>query len=178
MKARRDAGLAAAETALAAERIARELGGVATTGVLQLHPGAATVIPGVAELTVDLRHSEADSLAAMLRAARSAAQHDAAARGCDVSAERIWAIEPIEFDAGLVELAREACVEVAGTDRVLVSGALHDAAEIARRRPAAMLFVRSLGGISHSPQEDSSEEDLSLAIRAYAELAERAMSRA
>jgi acetylornithine deacetylase/succinyl-diaminopimelate desuccinylase-like protein len=58
----------------------------------------------------------------------------------------------------------------------LVSGALHDAAEVARKLPAAMLFVRSAGGVSHSPEEDSSEEDLELAIRAYAELAERAMT--
>ena len=90
---------------------------------------------------------------------------------------QVWAIDPIEFDPVLVALAREACEEVVGSDRVMPSGALHDAAEVARRLPAAMLFVRSIGGISHSPAEDSTEEDLELGIRAYAELAEGAMRR-
>jgi N-carbamoyl-L-amino-acid hydrolase len=99
----------------------------------------------------------------------------AADRGCECLVDRIWRIDPIEFDPGLVEMARAASQEVAGSDRVLVSGALHDAAEIARRLPAAMVFVRSIGGLSHSPQENSSDEDLELGIRAYAELAERAM---
>ncbi len=93
-----------------------------------------------------------------------------------MTAERIWQIEPIEFDPGLVSMARESCAEVAGTDRVMVSGALHDAATVARRLPVAMLFVRSIAGISHTPVEDSSEADLELGIRAYAELAARAMS--
>jgi len=73
-------------------------------------------------------------------------------------------------------MARESCAHVAGSERVMVSGALHDAAAVAGRIPAAMLFVRSIGGVSHSPQEDSSEADLELGIRAYAELAKRAMS--
>ncbi|MEK6251696.1 MAG: Zn-dependent hydrolase [Actinomycetota bacterium] len=177
MGARRDAGLAAAELALECERIAGEHDGVATTGSLRMLPGAPTVVPGEAELLVDLRNADPDLLGQMLEEAQAAAQRGAQARDCTCTAELVWHIEPVEFDAGLVDKARQACNEAAGSDRVLVSGALHDAAEVARRLPAAMLFVRSAGGISHSPEEDSSEEDLELAIRAYADLAERALRR-
>jgi hydantoinase/carbamoylase family amidase len=177
MDQRHDAGLAAAETALAAEPIARGHSGVATSGSLKLRPGVPTVVPGQADLVVDLRHAEDGDLSEMLDEVEAVAQGAAENRGCYCVVDRLWRIDPVDFDPGLVGLARDACKEVAGSERVLVSGALHDAAEIARKLPAAMLFVRSIGGVSHSPEEDSSEEDLELAIRAYAALAERAMTR-
>ena len=175
MGQRHDAGLAAATVALEAERIADAHNGVATTGSLQLRPGAPTVVPGEANLVVDLRNRETGALSEMLEEVEAAAQGAAENRGCYCVVDRLWRIDPVDFDPGLVGLAREVCKEVAGSDRVLVSGALHDAAEIARKLPAAMLFVRSIGGVSHSPEEDSSEDDLELAIRAYADLAERAV---
>ena len=76
MDMRRDAGLAAASTALAVETIARELGGVGTTGVLRLEPGIPTAVAGRAELLVDLRHGEAGRWRKC-----SAAQGGGAARG-------------------------------------------------------------------------------------------------
>jgi len=177
MDERHDAGLAAATVALEAERIADAHSGVATAGSLQLRPGAPTVVPGEANLVVDLRNRETGELGEMLEEVEAAAESAAENRGCYCVVDRLWRIDPVDFDPGLVGLAREVCKEVAGSDRVLVSGALHDAAEIARKLPAAMLFVRSIGGVSHSPEEDSSEEDLELAIRAYADLAERAAQR-
>jgi len=113
----------------------------------------------------------------MLAEVKRASEGVARDNGCETSSELVWRIDPIEFDPGLVAMARDACNEIAGSDRVLVSGALHDAAEIARKLPAAMLFCASIGGISHSPEEDSSEQNLELAIRAYADLAARAMRR-
>jgi hydantoinase/carbamoylase family amidase len=175
MEARRDAGRAAAALVTAVGAIGELRTGVATVGELSFEPGTPTVIPGSAELVVDLRAADAPSLAGMLTEAHGAAERIAEDTGCRQTSERVWAIEPIEFDPGLVAEARDSCLEGAGTDRVLVSGALHDAAEIARRLPVAMLFVRSIGGVSHSPQENSSDEDLELGIRAYAALAERAM---
>ena len=60
---------------------------------------------------------------------------------------------------------------MADADRTLASGALHDAAELARHIPVAMLFAPSTGGLSHAKEEDTPEEDLERAIEAYAELA-------
>ncbi|HEX2435883.1 MAG TPA: Zn-dependent hydrolase [Solirubrobacterales bacterium] len=174
MDRRRDAGLAAADAALRIERIPDREGGVATTGVVELEPGIPTAVAGVASLGVDLRNPDADALARMLEAASAAVADAAAARGCESSSELWWRIEPIGFYPDLVELARKACREAAGSDRVLASGALHDAAEIARVRPAAMVFTPSIGGISHAREEDTSEEDLAANIEAFGLLANRA----
>ncbi len=177
MDARHDAGRAAAGLMMVVGAIGEIRSGVATTGSVRFDPGTPTVIPGRAEIVIDMRNAAAEELAGMLIELREAAQRCAQDNGCEVAAELVWRIDPTEFDPELVELARQSCEEVAGTDRVLVSGALHDAAEAARRLPVAMLFVRSIGGISHSPAEDSSDADLELGIRAYAELAARAMAR-
>ena len=86
------------------------------------------------------------------------------------TAERVWAIDPVAFDIELVSRARAA---LAGSDdgERLVSGPLHDAAACARAGvPTAMLFVRSLGGVSHSREEDSAEEDLVAGIEALVSL--------
>jgi hydantoinase/carbamoylase family amidase len=174
MDRRRDAGLAAADAALRIERIPDAEGGVATTGALELDPGIPTAVAGAASLAVDLRNPDAAALARMLDAARGAVADAAAARGCEASSELVWRIEPIGFDPELVELAREACREAAGSDRVLASGALHDAAEIARARPAAMVFTPSIAGISHAREEDTAEDDLAAAIEAFGLLANRA----
>jgi N-carbamoyl-L-amino-acid hydrolase len=171
MDARRDAGLAAAATALRVEEIAREAGGVGTTGELRLEPGIVTAVPGEASLRVDLRHPVAGALAAMLAAVRAAASEAAADRGCELDELPIWRIEPIAFDTELVERARRACEEVTGEGAVLASGALHDAAEVARRVPAAMIFVASRAGISHSREEDTGEAELRAGIEALAALA-------
>jgi N-carbamoyl-L-amino-acid hydrolase len=172
MELRRDAGLAAAETMLAVEAAARRHGGVGTTGGLALEPGIPTAVPGHAQLLVDLRHAEAEPLAEM-RAETSAAAHEAARRrGCEFDEAEIWRIEPIPFDARLVEAA---CAE-ADDRRALPSGALHDAAEMARRVPTAMMFTSSSGGLSHAKQEDTPEEHLERAIAAFGRLAGRAIA--
>jgi hydantoinase/carbamoylase family amidase len=177
MTARRDAGLAAAETALEIERIPATEGGVATTGQLALEPGIPTAIAGEATLSVDMRHPEAEPLARMLEAARAVAAVAAERRGCELAETPLWRIEPIPFDAGLVFAARRACEQAAGRPASMASGALHDAAEVARVLPAVMMFAPSKRGISHAPEEDTDEGDLAVAIEAYAELAADALTR-
>jgi N-carbamoyl-L-amino-acid hydrolase len=176
MDTRRDAGLAAAATALAVERIANEHKGRGTTGALELRPGIVSAVPGEAALDVDLRHFDAGELAAMLSEATDAARHAASERGCELAVEPIWEIEPIAFDPELVEMARAACAEVTGSDRVLTSGALHDAAELARVVPTAMMFTPSIGGLSHTPVENTADDDLAVAIEAYGLLANRVLA--
>jgi hydantoinase/carbamoylase family amidase len=164
MEMRRDAGLAAARLVLRVEEIAGEHGGVGTTGVMRLEPGIPTAVPGRAEIVVDLRHAEAGPLDEMLR------EVTAAAGGAE--RDEIWRIEPIPFDERLVDAALEA----AGTGRKLPSGALHDAAELARHVPAAMMFTSSTDGLSHAPEEDTPEEHLTQAIDAFGRLAARAIA--
>ncbi|MGH2845925.1 MAG: M20/M25/M40 family metallo-hydrolase, partial [Thermoleophilaceae bacterium] len=108
---------------------------------------------------------------------RTACRDAASERRCELDEQPVWRIEPIAFDAELVELARAAGAEVAGSDRLLPSGALHDAAELARVLPAAMLFTSSSGGVSHAREEDTPEADLAAAIETFGELANRALAR-
>ena len=170
MDVRRDAGLAAAESALAIERVANRHGGVGTTGRIELSPGVITAVAGGAELSVDLRHPESDPLADMLSEALAEAASIADARRCVFGGGPIWRIAPIPFDPGLVERAAAACGGAGGTTAPLASGALHDAAEMARRVPAAMIFCASRDGISHAKEEDSDESDLLAGIEAFAAL--------
>ena len=167
MEARRDAGLAAAEAALAIARIPESDGGVATTGELRLEPGIATAIAGHATLSADLRHPDEAALARMLASAEAAAESAAVTHGCELDVAPLWRIEPIPFDTGLVEIVRGACADTTGEPAELASGALHDAAEVASVMPAAMLFAPSAHGISHAREEDTDETDLAVAIEAY-----------
>ncbi len=175
MDRRRDAGLAAADAALRIERAGRSHGGMATTGALSLHPGIVTAVAGEAELLVDLRHPDVGELASMLEEAWGAGQEAAAGRDCEFSSEHVWSIEPIPFDPDLVEQARAAS-ETTGSDLVLTSGALHDAAEAARVVPTAMMFCPSVAGISHAKEEDTDEADLIAAIEAFGLLANRVLA--
>jgi hydantoinase/carbamoylase family amidase len=176
MDRRCDAGLAAAATALAIERLAGRRNGLATTGALELRPGIATAIAGEADLVIDLRHGDAAALEEMLADAVEAANAAAEERGCDLEVDPVWRIDPIAFDRRLVALARGACAEHAGSERVLTSGALHDAAALARVVPAAMMFAPSVGGLSHTPGEDTDEGDLATAIDAFGALVDRALA--
>jgi N-carbamoyl-L-amino-acid hydrolase len=177
IEVRRDAGLAAATAALAIERLAVDEAGVATTGELRLEPGIATAVPGRATLSVDLRHPEAAALARMLARTREATRVTADARRCELAETQVWRIEPVGFDPDLVAAARATCAALAGEPAELVSGALHDAATVAKVLPAAMLFAPSRAGVSHAAEEDTDEADLALAIEALAELAGRELAR-
>ena len=176
MELRRDAGLAAAAAALTIERLPAVEGGVATTGELRLRPGIPTAVAGEAALTIDLRNGDAEALGRMLESARAACETAADERRLGLREEPVWRIDPIPFDAGLVAAARDASAAVAGEAAELESGALHDAAEVARVLPAAMMFCPSKAGISHAKEEDTDEADLAVAIEAFGELVERVLS--
>jgi N-carbamoyl-L-amino-acid hydrolase len=178
MDVRRDAFLAAARSALAwRDDAARRDDVRATTGTVSVVPGIVTAFNGTCEVSLDQRALDADVLADMLGTARSEAARIAAEEGCEVEWEQIWEIEPIPFDDALIELGDEVIAGVAGTSHRLPSGPLHDAAEMARRIPTVMLFVKSLGGVSHTNAEDTPEDDLEASVRALAELTRRVLAR-
>ena len=167
MGARRDALAAGARLALAVRNPAVGLGGVATVGRMTARPGIYTAVAGECEVALDQRHLDPGALAAMLAEARTASETIAAEERVEVAWERTWAIEPVPFDPDLVAICERAIVEVAGRCHRLPSGPLHDAAEVARAGvPAAMLFVQSLRGLSHTRDEDTRPEHLELAVRA------------
>jgi hydantoinase/carbamoylase family amidase len=164
---RHDAFLAAARLGLAAREQAGRHGGVATVGRVAVSPGAPTIVNGACEITLDQRALDRAGLEAMRAEAEAAARAIAAEEGVAVSFSRLWGIEPVSFDPGLVGLAERACTETAGTGRRMPSGALHDCTEVARQVPAAMLFAPSIGGVSHAAAEDTRDEDLRVALRTF-----------
>jgi len=177
MDLRRDAFLAAARSAQAwRDDAARREDVRATVGVVEVVPGIVTAFNGTCEVSLDQRALDADVLEDMLSTAQADSVRIAAEEGCEVAWERIWAIEPIPFDAELIELADESIRQVTETSHRLPSGPLHDAAEMARVMPTVMLFVKSLGGVSHTKEEDTPAADLELSVRALDELTRRTLA--
>jgi hydantoinase/carbamoylase family amidase len=167
MDARRDALAAGARFALAARDAAVRMGAVATVGRMTARPGIFTAVAGECDVGLDQRHLDAGALAAILAEARSASSAIAAEEHVEVGWERTWRIDPVPFHPALVDLCERSIVEVAGRCHRLPSGPLHDAAEVASAGvPAAMLFVQSLRGLSHTREEDTRPEHLELAVRA------------
>jgi N-carbamoyl-L-amino-acid hydrolase len=177
MDRRRDAFLAAARMAPESYAIAARNGGVCTIGSCTTRPGIVTSVVEECRITLDQRHLDAAALARMLLEAREAAARFAGEGGVAVAWDRIWRIDPILFDAALVGLCEQSIAETFGRAHRLPSGPLHDAAEVSRSGvPTAMMFVQSLGGISHNRIEDTREDDLELAVRAFDRLASKAMA--
>ena len=132
-----------------------------TIGRVQLGPNASSVVPGTARFTVQWRDASEDRLARMEEVVREALQEAAAEHGVSVTAEPRMNLKPTAMDADLRGALEAAAADVApGAWRVMPSGALHDATNVARVLPVAMLFVPSIGGISHAFDEDTREADL------------------
>jgi beta-ureidopropionase / N-carbamoyl-L-amino-acid hydrolase len=179
MNVRRDALAAAARLALEIRAIAGKYpDAVCTMGSLKTFPGIVTAVVGRCEATLDQRDLDPQVLATMLREAREASEHFAAEERCTVEWSRIWRIDPVKFDPTLLRLCDDAIREVAGVSHRMPSGPLHDAAEVsAAGIPTVMMFVQSLGGISHNKIEDTREEHLELAVKAFDLLARKVMAR-
>jgi allantoate deiminase len=167
MHLRRDAAAAAAEFVLAAERVAcSQPGLVATVGELNVPRGAVNVIPGRADVTLDIRHQD--------DAVREAATEELRAVTAEISQRReigvAWSTishqQATKCTPALVERVAEAVAATGTTVRRLPSGAGHDTVTMARYTDVAMLFVRCAGGISHHPDESVRLDDVALAIDA------------
>lgn len=165
MDGRRDALCAAAELVLAVEAAGRrEPGMVATVGELVVEPGAGNVIPGGATLSLDLRHQDDGARERTCRALRARLDEIAAARGVQARWELRQEGRAVPTDRGLTTLLERAVEEAGVRLERLPSGAGHDAAQLARIAPIAMLFVRCAGGISHNPAESVAPEDVGTAV--------------
>lgn len=178
---RRDAFLAAAETALACRDIARQhstptAGMVCTVGTVRVEPAIVTAVPGVCEIALDQRALDGATLQSALAAAREAAAKAAAGNGVEVEWRHVWRIDPCHFDPRLIDLCADAVHEVTGHAPRLPSGPLHDAVEMARVMPAVMMFSLSSRGLSHCKEEDTPEADLTAAIDAFQRLIDKTIA--
>ena len=153
MAGRRDALMAAAETATMIERAALACGARATIGRMTLHPDSRNVVPGRVWFSLDTRHDHERDLAALAATLRGEASGIAARRGVAIGIEDFWISPATQFDPALVGHLRDAARARGIAHREMPTAIGHDAVYVARRLPAVMLFCPCHGGISHNEAE-------------------------
>jgi allantoate deiminase len=177
MHLRHDAVAAAAEWISAVERLAQSTPGlVATVGKIEAKLGATNVIAGEALLTLDVRHS-ADEVRVravddLIRKAEETAQR----RGLSVRRNILMNQQAVAMDPFLVNQIEEAIRQAGCEPHRMASGGGHDAMILAEKVPAAMIFLRTPGGISHDPAESVAVEDVEKAIECGVHLLRRLAS--
>jgi allantoate deiminase len=166
MHLRKDALAGAAEWISEAEALARQTDGlVATVGRLDLEPNAGNVIPGMVRLGFEVRHAEDPVRRRAAEELLEKAKTIASRRGLVLEHIPQMDQPAVPMDERLTAYLGEAMESLGLPARRMTSGAGHDAIAMAARVPAAMLFLRSPGGISHHPEETVREEDVEAALQ-------------
>jgi len=163
MDKRRDAMLSAAELALAVNRIVTSIPGrqVGTVGRIRAEPGAPNVIPGKVVMSLELRDLESEKIEKLFYMIEREAQAIAERRETPIRFLPLdVASEPAPTDMDMRAIIAESADELGLSYQYMPSGAGHDAQDLARITKAGMIFVPSRGGISHSPNEYTSPEDM------------------
>ena len=168
LRLRHDAGRAAARAAAGLRELVEGIDpdAVANIGVMQFDPGGVNVIPGRATFTLEVRHLEEPVVQRIVETFNTRLGAICAEEGCRAETERLSLVPPAPMDRECMQMLEAACRELGRTPAKLWSGAGHDAAILARHVPTGMLFVPSIGGVSHSPRENTSDEHLVLGARA------------
>lgn len=145
-----------------------------TIGRIQLRPNAPSIVPGEAVFDVQWRDVDDDRLARMETVVRDLVAEIAGDHEMQAEIVPIKALQPVPMDAALGSALRAAAeAQAPGQWREMPSGALHDASNMARLMPSAMLFVPSIDGISHDFAEDTHEADLITGLRVMADAVSR-----
>ena len=176
MAIRKDAGVALVKLCSAVEQRMPQVAGprsVWTVGRITLSPGAQSIIPGGAEMLLQMRDADAAVLARMEATVHALVAEANAAGPCPVTIEKIFETTPklmaLAFQQALDHAAER---HAPGLHQMMPSGAGHDAQILAQIMPSAMLFVPSIGGISHHIAEDTAPEDIVLGCQVLADAAE------
>ena len=167
MELRHDALAGAAAMVHAIESLARSLGrpAVATVGRLRVEPDQINVVPGRAVFTVDLRHADLNARQAFEARVRSLCATIAAERSLGADIRTLQERPPVPMDRVVRALLARAAQDCGVEAPEMVSGAGHDAQILAARCKVGMLFVPSIGGRSHCPEEATSPRHLELGTR-------------
>jgi allantoate deiminase len=174
MASRRDALAGASRVVVALRDEARERGDMtANVGILSVAPGGFNVIPGTAEFTIDVRAGDAEAFARAERFVRETLERVANEEQLEVEVAETHRKQPTPLDPELQDVLADAAAAEGATVRRMPSGAGHDAMVLAKHVPAAMLFVPSRAGISHSPDEYTTPEHCALGAGVLARAVER-----
>jgi len=156
MVGRDDALLKAAEFVIAVRDIAHAYApdAVATVGEMHVEPNSRNTIAGEVRLSVDVRNPDDETLSQMDKDLRAAAEK------AGIEIEQIWHCPPVKFDEKCHAAIQQATDAMGYPNRVMVSGAGHDACQVARKVPTGMVFIPCADGISHNEAESAEPEDL------------------
>ena len=163
MDQRRDALVTAAQLVLAVNEIAKSLPGrqVATVGRIRAEPGAPNVIPGKVVMSLEIRDLDAAKMQQVFDAIRVQAKEIATAQSTPIEFEELEVgLEPAPTDERMRKIIADAAASLGLSTRLMPSGAGHDAQDMAHIVPTGMIFVPSVGGISHSPKEYTAPKDV------------------
>ena len=157
MDRRRDALQGAAEMVLAINRIASEADRWArlTNGRFDIEPNSGATIPGRVVFICDLRHPESEVLGALDASMQAAMRAIAERRGLDIDIERVMEKPPVQFAGAIVDTIREAAGSLGYATLDMLSGAGHDAMNVAKVAPTGMIFVPCKDGLSHNEAESA-----------------------
>jgi len=160
MDRRKDALLGAARLVELVNRVglAHQPGACATVGMIDAYPNSRNVIPGRVFATIDFRHPDDGVLAQMDADMRAGLDDIAAGIGLELAIEQILDLPAVQFDERCVAAVRQAAEAHGYTQRDIVSGAGHDACNIAAVAPTSMIFIPCIDGISHNEVEDAKPE--------------------
>jgi beta-ureidopropionase / N-carbamoyl-L-amino-acid hydrolase len=180
MALRKDAGLALARFCVAIDDRFPRLSGprtVWTTGRITLDPGAPSIIPGAAEMLFQMRDDDSGVIERLEDLLRSMATEVSAKSCCGVAVERIRTGAPAIMDASFLRAIEAASLAFAGGRSVrMPSGAGHDAQVLATIMPAGMLFVPSIGGISHHWSENTDDADIVTGAEVFVDACRRLLA--
>jgi allantoate deiminase len=177
MHLRHDAIAAAAEWITAVERTAQSIPALlATVGRIDARPGAANVIASEARLTLDVRHKSDDICTGATTTLVRLAEEIVERRGLTLGRRVLSSQGAVSMDPFLVDQIEEAIRRTGCHPPRMVSGAGHDAMILAERVPAALIFLRTPGGISHDPAESVEVEDVAKALECGLHLFEQLAS--
>jgi len=162
MNNRQDALLAGAKFIEAVNRVVTSVPGrqVGTVGRIQALPGAPNVIPGKVVLSLELRDLDARKIDMLFQKIRSEAEQIAQSNKVTFDFKQINVNIPAPTDTRIRAIIDSSAKELGLSTKVLPSGAGHDAQDMARLAPVGMIFIPSIGGISHSPKEFSTPKDI------------------
>lgn len=140
-----------------------------TIGHVSLSPNASSIVPGTARFSMQWRDGDVDRLGRMQAVIHEALYEVAEDMQLEVEMGSLLGLEPVAMDADLrARLETGADAVAPGRWRRMPSGALHDATNVARVLPVAMVFVPSIDGISHAFEEDTADADLVAGLRVLA----------
>ena len=181
MAVRRDAGLALAQFCVAIDERFPGLSGprtVWTTGRITLDPGAPSIIPGAAEMLFQIRDEDPAVIDRLEDFLRSMAADVTAQGRCSVAVERLRTGAPAMMDAAFQQAIEAASLAfAAGKSLRMPSGAGHDAQILATIMAAGMLFVPSIGGISHHWNENTADADIVTGAEVFVEACRHLLAR-